>query len=76
MDGVVGEIAIDTSSGIATVSLVAPEIEPEVAVIFVVPSPALVARPLLPGLLLITATAADDDLQVTTAVISFVLSSV
>jgi hypothetical protein len=75
-DEFVGEIAIDTSAGLATVSVVAPEIAPEVAVMVVVPWLALVARPLVPGLLLITATDAEDELQVTAAVIFFVLWSV
>ena len=42
----------------------------------VVPTPALVAKPLLPEVLLIIATVADDELQVTTEVIADVLPSV
>jgi len=47
-----------------------------VAVIFAVPTPALVANPFVPELLLMMATCADDELQVTSDVTSCVLLSV
>jgi hypothetical protein len=40
-----------------------------------VPTPALVAKPLLPEVLLIVATVAADELQVTTEVMPCVLPS-
>jgi len=50
--------------------------EPDVAVIFAVPTPALVAKPFVPELLLMMATCADDELQVTSDVTSCALLSV
>jgi hypothetical protein len=76
IDGVAGVTAIDTSTAVVTARVVLPLIEPDVAVIVVVPTPALVAKPLLPGVLLIVATVADDELHCTVVVISWVLPSV
>ena len=59
-----------------TVASVEDVMFPFVAVIVAVPTPALAARPLLPTALLITITAAEDELHVTIAVMSFVLPSV
>jgi hypothetical protein len=51
-----------------TVKLVEPVTVPDVAVIVVVPLPTAVANPLLPAVLLIVATPAADELQVTVVV--------
>ena len=50
--------------------------EPEPAVIVVVPTPALAASPCIPELLLMIATVAELELQVTDEVMSWVLLSV
>jgi hypothetical protein len=70
-----GLTAIDTRFGAFTVSDDDPEICPTLAEIEVVPCPALVARPALPGVLLTTATAANDELHSTVAVTSCTLLS-
>jgi hypothetical protein len=57
------------------VNVVVADTAPEVAVMVAVPTPALVAKPLLPATLLIIATVAADELQVTTEVIPCVLPS-
>ena len=67
---------IDVSAGAVTIKGADPLIEPEAAVIVVVPSPVLVARPLLPAVLLIVATLVDVELHVTVLVISGVVPSV
>ena len=76
MEVFIGEIAMETRTAVPTVRVVVPFTGPRVAVMVVVPSPALVARPLLPEALLIIATAADDELQVTTSVMIWVELSV
>ncbi len=68
--------AMDTRTGIRTVRVVEPETEPEVAEMTVAPTPPLIARPWLPGVLLIAATATFDELQVTEVVRFCVLPSV
>jgi hypothetical protein len=57
--------AMDTSVAGVTVSVVDPDILPDVAVIVVEPAVAEVASPLEPAALLIVATDAADELQVT-----------
>ena len=74
--GVAGVIAIDTRAALVTVKGVEEEIAPDVALIFAVPTPALVANPLEPAVLLITATGAASDAQLTVVVISCVVPSV
>jgi hypothetical protein len=59
-----GETAIETTVAVFTVRLADPVMLPSVAVIIVSPTPALVASPWVPGLLLITAAAAVDESQV------------
>lgn len=71
-----GLIVIDTSAAGVTVSTVGLLTPPNSAVIVVEPSPALVASPRLPGVLLITATAVREELQVTVEVRSCVDPSV
>jgi len=63
----------DTEDNVAvvTVRVAVPDLVPEVAVMVVVPAPTAVARPLL----LTVATAALDELQVTTVVISRLVPS-
>jgi hypothetical protein len=63
------------NASVLTVTAVEPEMLPEVAVIVVVPAATGVTIPLEPAVLLIAATVADDELQVTDAVISCVLLS-
>lgn len=74
-DAFAGVTVMDTSCGELTVSLVAAEIAPSVAVIDVVPGPAVVASPSLPGSLLIMAAVGTEELQVTWVVRSWVLRS-
>jgi hypothetical protein len=71
-----GLTAIDTMAACPTVSEVEAVTEPSVAAIFAAPTPALVAKPLVLKLLLMMATCADDELQVTSVVTSWVLPSV
>lgn len=72
IDAFVGETEIDTSAAAATVNVVEFEIEPTVALMFVVPMPALVADPGSP----ITATVAFEEFQFAVAVKSCELPSV
>jgi hypothetical protein len=76
MEALEGVTEIDTSAAVAIVNVVALEMEPEVAVIFAVPVPELVASPAVPLALLMTATFAFEELQVTVEVTSCVLPSV
>jgi hypothetical protein len=76
MDGLAGVTAIETSWGAPTVSIVLALTDPIVAVIVAEPTPELTADPCDPVLLLITATVADELVQVTFVVMSFVLWSV
>jgi hypothetical protein len=66
----------ETSCGDPTVREVLPETPPIAAVIVTVPVPELVASPWEPVLLLITATVAEELVQVALVVRSFVLWSV
>jgi hypothetical protein len=75
MLGLIGVTAIDTSVAEVTVSVVDPDILPDVAVIVVEPAATDVAKPLEPAVLLIAATAAADELQLTAAVKSCVVLS-
>jgi hypothetical protein len=75
-DGFAGVSAIETSVAAPTVSVADCVTVPRVAVIAAAPWPELVASPLLPGLLLITATRAFEVLHVTFVVMSLVLASV
>ena len=72
MDVAVGATAIDVSTAPVTVSCVLPLMEPEVAVIVAMPWPTLVARPLLPVVLLMVATPPGAALHVTELVKSCV----
>ncbi len=63
MEGFTGVTAMDTSTGAVTVSVVEPLIEPEVALMVVVPAAIAVATP--PALTLATAV----EVEVQTAVL-------
>ena len=71
-----GVTASEAKAAALTVRVVEPETEPEVAVIVVEPLPTLLARPWLPAELLIVATPAADELQLTELVRFCVLPSV
>ncbi len=58
-----------------TVSVAAPDILPDVALMVVVPAATPEAKPLEPAALLIVATAVVDELQVTDAVSTCVVPS-
>ena len=64
MEAAAGVTAIDTNDGL-TVRVVDPEIDPEVALIVVVPLATAVARPIDPATLLMVATVVFVELQVT-----------
>ena len=66
-----GVIKIETRVGAVTVSPADPEVDPEAAVMVVVPTPAPVTRPPVEML----AIAGDDELHVTELVIVCVLLS-
>jgi hypothetical protein len=68
MLGLVGVIAMDTSVAAVTVSVVDPDVLPNVAVIVVEPTVTDVARPLEPAALLMVATPAVSEFQVTDVV--------
>jgi hypothetical protein len=74
MLGLTGVIAMDTSVAEVTVNVVDPDVLPNVAVIVVEPADADVASPLETALLM-AATPAADELQVTDAVRSCVVLS-
>ena len=65
MLGLVGEIAIETSVAGVIVSVVDPDMLPNVTVIAVVPVVTEVANPCEPTALLMAATPAADELQAT-----------
>ncbi len=73
--GLVGVTAMDLSVAELTIRVVEPEMLPEVAVMVAVPAATDVACPLEPAALLIVATDAADELQVTDVVMSCVLLS-
>ena len=64
-----GDTEIETSVAAATVRVADPLIEPEAAVIVVVPALTPEANPWVPAVLLIVATLVFDELQVTEVVI-------
>jgi hypothetical protein len=66
---------MDTSVAAVTVSVVDPDVLPNVAVIVVEPADADVASPLELAALLMAATSAADEFQVTDAVRSCVVLS-
>jgi hypothetical protein len=68
MLGLVGVTAIDRSVAEVTVSVVDPDVLPNVAVIVVEPADADVASPLELAALLMAATSAADEFQVTVVV--------
>jgi hypothetical protein len=68
MLGLAGVTVMDTSVAAVTVSVVDPDILPDVAVIVVEPAATEVASPLEPAALLMVATPAVDDFQVTPVV--------
>jgi hypothetical protein len=72
----IGDTAIEDSAAVVTVSVVEPVTDPRVAVMVVCPVPALVASPFVPTELLIVATAALFELQLTVVVMFCVLPSV
>ena len=71
-----GLMAMETSCGPLTVRTVEPATAPSVAVMVAVPTPALVAKPCVPRLLLMMATVAALEVQVAEAVRFWVLPSV
>src|SRR5262249_49597519 len=75
MVGDCGVIEIETRVAWVTVSVVDPEMPPEVAVIVDVPAETPVARPCEPAALLMVATPVIDELQVEVVVIFCVLPS-
>ncbi len=68
MLGLVGVISRETSVAGVTVSVIDPDVEPDVAVIIVEPMAAEVAIPSEPAVLLIPATDGDEELQTTSDV--------
>jgi hypothetical protein len=75
MLGFVGVTAMDASVAGVTVRVVDPVVLPDVAVIVVEPAATEVADPLEPAALLMVATAAADELQVTAVVRFWVVLS-
>jgi hypothetical protein len=75
MLGLVGVTVMDTSVAEVTVSVVEPDMLPDVAVMVVEPATIEVASPWEPAALLMAATAAVDELQLTAAVKSCVVLS-
>jgi len=75
MLGFVGVIARDTSVAEVTVTVVEPEMLPEVAVIVAEPAALEVVNPFAPAVLLTAATDPFDETQVTDVVRSCVVSS-
>jgi hypothetical protein len=68
MLGLAGVTAMDTSVAEVTVSVVDPDMLPDVAVIVVEPAATDEARPLDPAALLMAATPVADEFQVTAVV--------
>ena len=75
MLGLAGVTATETSAAALTVRLPEPEMPPEAAVMVVVPAAPAVARPWDPAVLLMTAAAVFEDVQVTAFVIFWVVAS-
>ena len=72
MLGVTGDTSIDSSVAAVTVNVVLPVTVPLVADTLVLPTPAVVARPFVPEVLLTVATPPFEDVQVTCVVRSCV----
>lgn len=70
-----GLTAMETRAGAPTVSCAVPEVCPTEAEMLVIPCPALLASPAVPGLLLTIATAVEDEFHVAVPVKSWVLPS-
>ena len=75
MLGLLGVIDRETSVAGVTVRVVEPDMLPDVAEIAVEPAGIEVANPLEPAVLLIAATAAVDEFQITVVVRSCVVLS-
>jgi len=75
MLGLIGVTAIEDSVAFVTVSVVAPETAPRVAVMVVEPAATDAASPLEPAALLTVATGKDEELHVTNDVIICVVLS-
>jgi hypothetical protein len=75
MLGLVGVTAMDTSVAGVTVKVVEPDMLPDVAVIIVEPATAEAASPSVPAALLMAATPAADEFQITDVVRSCVVLS-
>jgi hypothetical protein len=75
MFGLVGATAMETNTVGVTVTVVEPEILPDVAVIVADPLPTAAASPLLPATLLIIATLGFEEFHVTDVVMSSELLS-
>ncbi len=75
MLGEVGVTPIVTSVAAVTVSVVLPEMVPRVAMISAEPAAREVASPLEPAVLLTAATEPSEEIQVTDAVMSWVVLS-
>jgi hypothetical protein len=71
-----GDKAMEDNAAALTVSVVEPEMAPDIAVMVVCPVLTLVASPLVPAVLLMVATAKVFDVQVTVPVMFCVLPSV
>ena len=76
IDEFAGVTVIETRAAAPTVSVVERVTDPRVAVMVVCPEPALVASPFVPAELLMVATAAAVELQLTVVVMFCVLPSV
>ena len=72
MLGATGDTSIDSSVAAVTVNVVLPVTVPLVADTLVLPTPAVVARPFVPEVLLTVATPLFEDVQVTCVVRSCV----
>ena len=75
MVGFAGVTTREVIVALVTVSVAVPTMFPEVALIVVVPAPTALARPEVPAVLLIVATAPAEELQLTCEVKLFVLWS-
>jgi hypothetical protein len=75
MLGLMGVTVMNTSVAEVTVSVVDPDMLPDIAVTIVEPAATDVARPLEPTALLMAATAAFDEFHVTAAVRSCIVLS-
>ena len=70
MFGLAGVTAMEINIAGVTVTVVEPEIRPDVAVIMAEPSPTAAASPLLPAILLMIAMLVFEELHVTDVVMS------